>query len=128
MRGACGCESTSSTPAATSRASRCPTSYLRLRGMHELEFRMRARDAAQRFDRLRYCDVDPLRVFDADVGETGEHLGGLDALGDGLDAHRVTDLRDRLDHAAVDVIGGHVLNELAVDLQVIDRKILQVHE
>src|SRR5690606_31043054 len=63
-----------------------------------------------------------------DLGKTREHLGRFHAFGDRLEAHGVTDLRDRLDHAAIDVIGRDVLNELAVDLQIVDRQILEVHE
>ncbi len=55
-------------------------------------------------------------------------LLALDRLGDGLLAHDVADLVDRLDHRAVDRIVQHVRDEAAVDLQEIDRQVLQVAE
>src|SRR5579863_806465 len=79
-------------------------------------------------ERQRLGEVKALRVIDADAPELIEHRLALDALGDGGDAERAADLADGLDHAAVDRIGGDVIDELAVDLEKIDRQRLQVHE
>ena len=49
-------------------------------------------------------------------------------LRDGRDSHHVADLVDRLDHGAVDRIVRDVAHERAVDLQVIDRQMLEIAE
>src|SRR5271166_1349815 len=45
-----------------------------------------------------------------------------------VDAHGPADLADRLYHAAIDRIVRDIFDELSVDLEVIDRQGLQVHE
>lgn len=77
---------------------------------------------------LGRADVVALGILDADVGQPGQYLGGVDPLGHGADAHALADLRDRLDHAAVDVVARDVVHELPVDLQEIDRQVLQEDE
>ena len=89
---------------------------------------VRARSAFQRLDRLRRRDIVPLRILDADVGEPRQHLRGIDAFGDRADPHRLTDLRDGLDQSAIDPVVRHVVHELPVDLQEVDRQVLQEYE
>src|SRR5690606_39695712 len=78
--------------------------------------------------RRRPRDEIPLRERDSELPELVQHLPGLDALGDGLDAHGAPDLVDRAHHAFVDAVVRHVADELAVDLEVIDRQVLAVGE
>src|ERR1700752_188906 len=73
-------------------------------------------------------EKDSLREVDADAPQLDEHRIGLHAFGDGGDSERPADLADRLDHAAIHRILGDVADELTVDLQVIHRERLQVHE
>src|SRR5579859_5701012 len=78
--------------------------------------------------RTRLGYVKPLGEAYAQTPQFGEDLRRLHPFGDGLNAHGVADLADGRDHAAVDRIAGHVLDELAVDLQIVDGQGLQVHE
>ncbi len=79
-------------------------------------------------DGLRLRNVVTLRVFDADVGKTRQHVGRVDAFGDGVDAHGLADLCDGLDEPAVDTVVRDVVHELTVDLQEVDRQVLQEDE
>src|SRR5678815_4902124 len=69
-----------------------------------------------------------LDIVDADLLEHLEHLGALDLFGNGGNLHRVADLCDGLDHAAIHNVVGYVCGEVAVNLKVIDRQRLQVQE
>src|ERR1700732_4212581 len=73
-------------------------------------------------------DVKPLRVTDSQSTELGQHLRRLHPLGDGLDAHGLADLADRLDHASIDSVVRDVFHELSVNLEIVDRQRLQIHE
>ena len=52
----------------------------------------------------------------------------LDKLRDGLDAHGVADLVGGLHQGIVDGIVQHFLDEVSVQLQVIDPKVLEIIE
>ena len=52
--------------------------------------------------------------------------GFLDAFGGGLDAERVGKLGDRVDDRARAVAGQQVLDEAAVDLELVEREALQI--
>ena len=71
-------------------------------------------------------DVIALRKFDSQGGELLEHGFGLDAFGDHFDAHRVTHFADRLHHAFVHLVMRNIVDELAVDLQVVDGQVLEI--
>src|SRR5271155_3871046 len=73
-------------------------------------------------------DKETLGEAYTQAAELGQYFRGLDALGDGLNAHGFADLADRRHHAAINRIAGDVFDELAVDLQIIDRQGFQVHE
>src|ERR1700724_4340043 len=76
----------------------------------------------------RLRDAVALRVIDAQTGEHLDDLGVLGKLGDGLLAGEVPDLVDRAHHLAVDRIAQDLAHEAAVDLEVIDREVLEVPE
>src|SRR6185312_3977745 len=78
--------------------------------------------------RLRRPDLQPLDVIDRECFELAAHVRVLDALGNRRDSHGLAQRVDRLDHGSRDRIVLHVADELAVDLQVIDGQLLQVHE
>src|SRR6516162_9969272 len=77
---------------------------------------------------LRLRDAVALRVVDAEAGEHLDDLGVLGEFRDGLLAGEVPDLVDRADHLAVDRVAQDLAYEAAVDLQVIDREVLEVTE
>src|SRR6516225_4034328 len=77
---------------------------------------------------LRLRDAVALRVVDAEAGEHLDDLGVLGEFRDGLLTGEVPDLVDRADHLAVDRIAQDLAHEAAVDLQVIDREVLEVAE
>ena len=54
--------------------------------------------------------------------------GFLDALGRGLDAERMGELGDRMDDRARAVAGQQVVDEAAVDLELVEREALQIAE
>ena len=74
------------------------------------------------------ADVVALGVVDA---ESCDHALGLvvgDELGDRFFAEASGDPDDGLDHELVDLSAGGVLDELAVDLDVVERQVLEVVE
>src|SRR5215472_3173590 len=77
---------------------------------------------------LRLCDAVALRVVDPEAGEHLDDLGVLGELRDGLLAGEVPDLVDRAHHLAIDRIAQDLAHEAAVDLEVIDREVLEVAE
>ena len=83
---------------------------------------------ARNLEWFRPADAVSLRIIDADFAQ--RLYGGVvfDKLGDRLFAHDLADAADHLDHGAVDRIVEHVLDEPAVDLEVVHRKILQIAE
>src|SRR6478752_3061964 len=83
---------------------------------------------AKRTERRGHGDGEALRVIDADRAQRFERIAVLDRLGDRLFPHVMADAVDRLDHRMVDRVLEHVLDEAAVDLEVIDRKMLEVRE
>ena len=65
----------------------------------------------------------------AAVGAKLHQLRGfLDALGGGLDVERMGELGDRADDRARAVAGQQVLDEAAVDLELVEREALQIAE
>ena len=63
--------------------------------------------------------------------ESGDHPLGLlvgDELGDRFLAEALGDADDRFDYELVDVSAGRVLDELAIDLDVVERQVLEVVE
>src|SRR5580658_7784190 len=77
---------------------------------------------------LRLGDAIPLRVVNAQVAQHLDDLGILGELGDGQLAGQMSDLVDGAHHLAVDGIAQDFPHEAAVDLQVIDREVLEVAE
>src|SRR6516225_5534109 len=77
---------------------------------------------------LRLRAAVALRVVDAGAGEHLDDLGVLGELRDGLLAGEVPDLVDRAHHLAIDRIAQDLAHEAAVDLEVIDREVLEVAE
>src|SRR5215469_9400805 len=77
---------------------------------------------------LRLRDAVALRVVDAEAGEHLDDLGVLGEFRDGLLAGEVADLVDRTHHLAVDGIAQNLTHEATVDLEVIDREVLEVAE
>ena len=62
-----------------------------------------------------------MREFDPQPLELGEDLRRLNFLGDGRYTQRAADVADGLDHAAIHRVGRDAADELAVDLEKIDR-------
>src|SRR4051794_19845520 len=88
----------------------------------------RSRTSGELHDPLWRGDRIALRVIDA---EAAQHLDDLHALGelrDRLLAGEMADFVDRAHHLAIDRIVQDLLDEAAVDLQEIDREVLQVTE
>src|SRR3954451_14672676 len=79
-------------------------------------------------ERRRRADQEPLRVVDADLTQAHKRLAVLYELGDGLHSEALGDLDHRLDEHLVGAAAGHVADELPVDLDVVDRKLLEVGE
>src|SRR6516164_8966476 len=77
---------------------------------------------------LRLRNAVALGVVDAEAGEHLDDLGVLGELGDGLLAGEMPDLVDRAHHLAIDRIAQDLAHEAAVDLEVIDREVLEVTE
>src|SRR5215831_2374275 len=77
---------------------------------------------------LRLRDTVALRVVDAEAGEHLDDLGVLGELRDGLLAGEMPDLVNRAHHLAIDRIAQDLAHEAAVDLEVIDREVLEVAE
>src|SRR5215469_5527557 len=77
---------------------------------------------------LRLRDAVALRVVDAEAGEHLDDLGVLGKFCDGLLAGEMPDLVDRAHHLAIDWIAQDLAHEAAIDLEVIDREMLEVAE
>src|SRR5579862_4191888 len=77
---------------------------------------------------LRLRDAVALRVVDAEAGEHLDDLGVLGPLGDGPLAGEMPDLVDRANHLAVDRVAQYLSHEAAVDLEKVDREMLEVTE
>src|ERR1044071_6710053 len=73
-------------------------------------------------------DAVALRVVDAELAHAPQHGIGLDPLGHGGNAHRAAHAADRRDHRPVDRVAGDVAHEFAVDLEEVDRQVLEVAE
>src|SRR5262245_11421453 len=76
--------------------------------------------------RLRYAVA--LRIVDAEPAQGLDDLGILGPLRERLLAGQVADLVDRAHHLAVDRVVQDALDEAAVDLQEVDREVLEVAE
>src|SRR6185437_2101807 len=77
---------------------------------------------------LRLRHAVALGEVDAQAGQHLDDLGVLGKLGDGLLAGEVADLIDGADHLPVDRVAQDLAHEAAVDLEVVDREVLQVPE
>src|SRR3984957_19988096 len=77
---------------------------------------------------LRLRHAIALRVIDAQALQHVDDFLVFCELGDGLLAGQVADLIDRTHHLAVDGIMQYLFDEAAVDLQVVDREVLQITE
>src|SRR2546427_1442458 len=75
-----------------------------------------------------HADVIALRVIDTALPQPVGHLYVADELGDGLLAHALRDPDDRFDHKLVGGVGDEAPNEVAVDLEVVEREVLEVVE
>src|ERR1700687_1252041 len=69
-----------------------------------------------------------LRPRAAQAAQRRDLLLGLDALGDDLDAEPLAEHEDGLDDLDLAVVGGHRLYERAIDLERVDRQLVQVAE
>ena len=67
----------------------------------------------------------PLRVVAAVLAQELELRFGLDAFGDDLEPQAVRHLDDGVDDRGIVAIDGHVAHERLVDLQRVDRELLQ---
>ena len=74
------------------------------------------------------ADVEALHVVDAEVAHQRHRLLVADHLGDRALAEPAGDVHDRLDHELVGAVGHAAAHELAVDLQVVERQVLEVVE
>jgi hypothetical protein len=74
------------------------------------------------------CEQVALGVVDAELLDDAEGRLGLDTLGDGLLPHAAREGHDRLDDVTVDrgLLAVEVAHELLVDLEQVDRKMLEV--
>src|SRR5688572_2045261 len=77
---------------------------------------------------LRLRHPVALGIIDAETAQYLDDLRVLGPLRNRLLAGQVPDLVDRADHLAVDRVVQHALDEAAVDLEEIDREMLQVAE
>ena len=69
-----------------------------------------------------------LRIVDADGLQCRDDAVAFDEFGNGALAHHLADMVDHLDHGTVDPILQHVLDEAAVDFQIVDGQVFQVGE
>jgi polyhydroxybutyrate depolymerase len=76
----------------------------------------------------RLRDAVALRVVDAEALQHVDDFLILGKFGDGLLAGEMADLVDRTHHLAIDGIVQDLFDKAAVDLQIIDREVLQVSE
>src|SRR6185312_10429209 len=74
----------------------------------------------------RPAEVKSLRRLTAELAQALELLLGLDALGDGVQPETAGDPDDGAHDRRIVRVGCHVANEGAVDLQSIDRQMLQI--
>src|ERR1700736_867050 len=79
-------------------------------------------------NRQRCRHEEALRKIHTDAFQLIQHRFGLDALGHGRDTQRPAYLADGLDHAPVHGVLGDMADELAIDLEVVHRQRLEVHE
>ena len=77
---------------------------------------------------MRRADAIALCVIDAQATEHVDDLLVLGKLGDGLFAGKVADLINGADHFAVDGVVEDFFDEAAVDLEKVDRKVLEITE
>ena len=76
--------------------------------------------------RHRFADIVSLGIIDADVTKGLDHSLVFDKLAYGFDPHDMPDLIDRVDHRTVDIVDVDIDNERTVDLEIVDRKVLQI--
>src|SRR3954469_6844686 len=108
------------------RATRC-TSARMARGypaLRERDLRL-GQPVAQR---RRLAEVEALGVVDAHAPQQRRRLAVADVLGHRALAEPARDVDDRLDDELVGPVDGRVADELAVDLQVVERQVLEVVE
>jgi hypothetical protein len=79
-------------------------------------------------ERLGAPEEVPLAVVDSEVGEDVDAFLVADEFGDGVFAHAAGDLDDGGDQNPVGGVGGAVADVLAVDLEVVERQVLEVIE
>ena len=80
------------------------------------------------FERLRLAQVESLREVDPVLAQDLDRLVVADELGDRLAAEAAGDLDQGADDELVGLGVGQVLDELAVDLQVVELEVLEVVE
>src|SRR4051794_15520882 len=73
-------------------------------------------------------EVIALRLVDAELAQERDRLRIAGLLGHRALAHAARDLHERLDDDAVAGVAGAVAHELAVDLEVVEREVLEVVE
>ena len=84
--------------------------------------------SAQPSSRLRSPEREALRVVDAVAAQHADRRLVADELGDRLPAHAANDARERPDDELVGARDGQAADEVAVDLQVAERQVLEVLE
>src|SRR4029077_1733256 len=67
-----------------------------------------------------------LGEIDSDIAQCSQNVAVLNELSNSALPHYMADMVDHLYHCAIDRVVQHVFDESAVDLQKIDRKMLQV--
>src|SRR6185295_18379301 len=76
--------------------------------------------------RRRLADAIALSIVHPDVPEFLDDRVVLCVFGNGFDAHNMPDAIDGFGHGLVDGVALQVLDESAVDLEIIDRQILEI--
>ena len=71
---------------------------------------------------------EPLSIIDAHGTQFGQDFGSIHELGDRFDPDDPGDFREAADRRLIQGIIDHVPDELAVDLQVIHRQVLEISE
>ena len=69
-----------------------------------------------------------LSIVNTDFAQQFQLRGVLDKFRDGLHAHQMRHFVDRLDHGAIDRIVHDIVNKSAVDLEIVDRQMLEIRE
>ena len=70
----------------------------------------------------------PSNIVNADLAQQFQLVEVLNTFRDGLHAHEMRYFVDGLDHGAIDRIVHDIVNKSAVDLEIVDRQMLEIRE